>query len=355
MDATGVNPTSVANIIDLQPTNVPAPAAAVQQLLFNAPSRDAVHTASPLRSPSSPLSSARSPLNLTHPTSCAVSQALECEALKILLQPLIAHPRSDATISNLVICSAACAEVLECDPLEEHAAAASRALYEAFAKFMALVSSHRIFHLHRWWTSFAASASVRPGPSDEQVDSLVLALLQCFQELDAVGELFPPSGLARNFVAEGAFGPSPVTLTDVTSAISDSVIRAMAVYQMQLDINSRVLQKMQVHVEYISSELLDLEAALHATQAGSKSMFARVSNHDRTLDRHAQAISDLEQATFGDQYEEEADMSDDNDFEDDDVGRPRMPPTHPRASSSYARLAMRARELQREDMACPGT
>ena len=36
MDATGVNPTSVANIIDLQPTNVPAPAAAVQQLLFNA-------------------------------------------------------------------------------------------------------------------------------------------------------------------------------------------------------------------------------------------------------------------------------------------------------------------------------
>jgi hypothetical protein len=36
------------------------------------------------------------------------------------------------------------------------------------------------------------------------------------------------------------------------------------------------------------------------------------------------------------------------------VGRPRMPPTHPRASSSYARLAMRARELQREDMACPG-
>jgi hypothetical protein len=184
---------------------------------------------------------------------------------------------------------------------------------------MELVCSHRIFHLHRWWASFAATASVRSNPSDAQVDSLVRALLQCFQELDAVGELFPPSGLARNFVADGAFGPSPVTSTDVQSAISDSVHRGMTTYNMQLDLNSRVLQKSQAHVENISSELLDMEAALHATQAGSKSMFARVSNHDRTLDRHAQAISDLEQATFGDQYEEEADMSDDNDFEDDDA------------------------------------
>ena len=111
--------------------------------------------------------------------------------------------------------------------------------------------------MHRWWASFAATASARSNPSDAQVDSLVCALLQCFQELDAAGELYPPSGLARNFIAEGAFGPSPATLTDVTSAISDSVTRAMAVYHMQLDINSRVLQKMQVHVENMSSELLD--------------------------------------------------------------------------------------------------
>ena len=102
MDATGVNPTSVASIIDLPQPPVPAPAAAVQQSLFNAPSRNAVRATSPHSLPQSPLSSARSPLDLTHPVSCAVSQALDCEALKILLQPLIAHPRSDATISDLV-------------------------------------------------------------------------------------------------------------------------------------------------------------------------------------------------------------------------------------------------------------
>jgi hypothetical protein len=42
-------------------------------------------------------------------------------------------------------------------------------------------------------------------------------------------------------------------------------------------------------------------------------------------------------------------------FEDDDVRRPRMAHTHPRASSSCARLAMRARELQHEDVACLGS
>jgi hypothetical protein len=187
-------------------------------------------------------------------------------------------------------------------------------LYEVFTKFMNLAGSHRIFVVHRWYTSFAASASVRPGPSDAQVDSLVCALLQCFQELDAVGELFPPSGLAQNFLAEGALGPSPVTRNDVQSAISDSVVRGMAAYTMQLDINSRVLQKLQVHVENMSSELLDLEATLHVTQEGSKSMFVKFRTHDQTLDRHAQAICDLEHATFGeDQHEDDDVMSDDND------------------------------------------
>jgi hypothetical protein len=100
--------------------------------------------------------------------------------LKISLQPLIAHPRSDATISDLVKCSALYAELQDFDPLEEYAADASRTLYEIFKKFMTLASSHRIFHLHRWWTSFAATASVRFDPSNALVDSLVRDLLLCF-------------------------------------------------------------------------------------------------------------------------------------------------------------------------------
>jgi hypothetical protein len=66
-------------------------------------------------------------------------------------------------------------------------------------------------------------------------------IIEVFQDLDAVGELFPPSELARAFVAEGAFSPSPVTRIDVVSAISEQVRREMAVYDLQNNINTRVL------------------------------------------------------------------------------------------------------------------
>ncbi len=117
--------------------------------------------------------------------------------MKVLLQPLTAHPRNDTTISALIQGSAAYAELLECDALEEFMTAASRTLYCVFVIFLPHVGSHKILHVHRWWASFVAAATATSNPTDAQVDSLVRALLQCFQELDAVGELFPPSVLAR--------------------------------------------------------------------------------------------------------------------------------------------------------------
>ena len=71
-----------------------------------------------------------------------------------------------------------------------------------------------------------------------------------------------------------------------------------------------------------SSELLDLEAALRTTQAGSKSVFATVSDHARTLIRHDQAICGLEHHAYASEGEDDDEMADDvyddNDENSDD-------------------------------------
>jgi hypothetical protein len=170
-----------------------------------------------------------------------VPQAFECEAVRFLLQPLLACPRSDTTISDLVRGSAAYAELLESEALEDAMVETSRALFSVFASFLALVGSHRILHAYRWWASFSAVTTATSNPTGAQVDRLVRALLMFFQDLDAVGEMFPPSELARAFVAEGAFSLSPVTRIDIVSAISEQVRREMAVYDLQSNIYTRVL------------------------------------------------------------------------------------------------------------------